>query len=240
MPLSEDQPGEDPRMTIRPKKDQDKYNIDLYRLHLSVRWNTFLLPFEQRKFISALSNAGYAPDEATMALGPSQESSGIIARKGRTALTMDTSKPTMGLEYPNGPSLVEEFDSLEQLLRNELYFDSTEHAYFYEVLANSQVWTKKDAISVLGKAGITQPVTIAFSEKTGMGPATNVSLRLVPVNAEVQSSDWWDVHIEPSFRSPHHCYHVHIVFRNPERDKVIELARDIEQLIRICIELVED
>ena len=229
-------------MTTRDNVSQEKYDIDFLRLHLGVRWNTVLLPFEQRKFTSLLPDVGYVLDERVdqpLPFGAYPEASGTIARKGTTSLTMDTSTPVLALEAKTGQSLAEEFDIIEEALKHELSFDSPEHASFYEIVAQALVWTKKDALAVFASLGTAESIASRFSEKIGIGPSANVTLRLVPASGEVHSPDWWEFHIEPSFRSPQ-CYRVQIVYRDSERSKVIELAENLEQIINNFIALLEE
>jgi hypothetical protein len=229
-------------MVSARRPDQKKYEVDFVQLHLSVRWNTFLLPFEQSKFISRLPDEGYVLDgrvRQTVLGSPFQEASGTLARKGTTSLVMEMSTPTLGLNAENGQTLVEEFDLIEETLRKNLSFDSPQHASFYEVLASALVWTKQDALQVLRRLGSVQDITSRFAERTGMGPASNVAMRFVPAKGEMHSADWWDVHIEPSFRSPHQCYRVTVVYRHPERSEVIQVAENIVKVIEHSIESLE-
>lgn len=230
-------------MATRATQGSDRYQIDFVQLHLSVRWNTFLLPFEQSKFISRLPDEGYALDERvrqTLLGSPFQEASGTLARKGTTSLAMEMRTPTLGLDGENGQTLVQEFDLIEEMLRKNLSFDSPQHASFYEVLASALVWTKQDALQELRRLATVQAITSRFSEKTGIGPAANVALRFVPAKGEMHSADWWDVHIEPSFRSPHQCYRVTVVYRHPERSRVIQVAENIAKVIENSIESLEE
>lgn len=230
-------------MTTRKEKGEEKYNIDLPYLQLSVQWNTILLPFEQSKFMSLLPDEGYIVDEQAnvpQTFGTYPEVSGLIARKGTASLTMETRKPTLGIKAEDGKSLVEEFDTIEEVLRNRLSFDSTAHASFYEVLVNALVWTNQDALAVLRVLGTAGSIASRFSEKMGIGPAVYGGLRLIPVTGEINSPDWWDIRIDPSSRSPHECYRVQIVYRNSERSKVTELTSGMEQFVHTLIELLEE
>ena len=218
--------------------------IDILRLHLSVRWQGFLLPFEQRKFLSLLPEQGYVIDEGVTqspAFGTFSETSGVLARKGVTSLTMEPSKPSMGLDNPEGHLLVEEFDSLEENLKHGLSFDSPERAAFYEVLFSALVWTDKNALDVLKRLRpADDPLAAKFSETVGLGPAAMASIRLVPVIGQIHSSDWWDLLIDPSFRSPEQCYRVSFVFRNPERIPTMEITKDLVQMIKTTIQQLEE
>jgi hypothetical protein len=230
-------------MTPRDVANQEKYEIDFFHLRLSVRWNTVLLPFEQYKFVALLPDEGYVLDERLnepRPFGTYPEFGGTIARKGTTTLIMDTRSLILGLEAKNGQSLAEDFDVLENALRSELSFDSPEHASFYEILSNALVWTKQDALAVLRKLGVNNLMASRFSEATDLGPAANATLRLVPTSGEVHSENWWEFQIEFSPRSPHNCYRVQIIYRSPERSKVMDLTKDIERFIRTSIELLEE
>ena len=162
-----------------------------------------------------------------------------MARKGTTALTMNTDKQTMGFDGTTGLSLVEELDIIEKALKNSLSFDSPKHAVFYEVLSHALIWTERDALAILKKSSNVEGIGQRFSEKMGLDSAVNVALRLIPINAEMHSDNWWDIHIEPSFRSPHQCYRVSIVYRNPDRSTVTDITGRIEQMLRSSVELVE-
>ncbi len=226
---------------------QEKYEIDFLQLHLAVRWSALLFPFEQRKFISHLPDEGYTlvgqvseQLRRPSPFGTFAEVSGEIARKGTTSLTMDTGTAVLALDAQNGRTLVEEFDLIEEMLRKNLSFDSPQRALFYEVITSALVWTKQDALQVLRRLALVQDITSRFSEKTGMGPAANVSFRFVPTLGEIDSADWWDVHIEPSHRSPHQCYRVTVVYRHPERSKVKQVAENIAKVIEDSIESLEE
>ena len=135
---------------------------------------------------------------------------------------------------------MEELDIIEKVLKIGLNFDSPKHAAFYEVLSHALVWTEQDALAILKKSGNVEGIGSRFSEKTGLDRAVNAALRLIPINAEMHSDNWWDVHIEPSFRSPHQCYRVSIVYRHPDRTKVTDVTGRIEEMLKSSVELVED
>lgn len=230
-------------MVTRDNIGQEKYEIDFVQLSLSVRWNTILLPFEQRKFTSILEDEGYILDERLTepsSFGSYPEFSGTIARKGITSLTMDTRRLILGLHAKTGQSLTEDLGFIEDILKSGVSFDSPQYASFYEVLANALVWTEQDALAVLRKAGASSPFASRFSETTRIGASSNVSLRLVPTDGETHSERWWEFQIELSPRSPHNCYRVQIVYRSPERSKVTDLTKDIERFIQTSIELLEE
>jgi len=214
--------------------------IDVLRLHLSVRWEGFLMPFEQHKALSLLPDQGYVVEEAVTEAPPFTETGGVVARKGATSLSMDPTKPNLGLSNLDAQTLVEEFDIIEDGLRKELSFESSERAAFYEVLYSSAVWTDKNALEVLKKLHPEDPLAAKFAEFAGLGAAASASLRFVPITGRLHSADWWDFVIDPSFRSPEKCYRVSLVFRNPDRGRTIGVTKDIDQIVRSTIDLMEE
>ena len=220
--------------------DSTRLHIDVLRLHLSVRWEGYLLPFEQLKALSLLPDQGYVIDEAVRESPPFTETSGVLARKGATSLSTDTSKPTLGLNNLDAQTLVDEFTIIEDMLRDGLSFESSERAAFYEVLYTSLVWTEKNALEVMKGLRPKDPVAAKFSAFASVGDAASASLRLVPVTGQIHSSDWWDFTVDPSFRSPEQCYRVSLVLRHPERSRTMGVTKDIEQMVMSTIELLEE
>lgn len=220
--------------------ESTRLRVDVLRLHLSVRWDGFLFPFEQRKVLNMLPDQGYVVDEGVTQSPPFSEVSGVIARKGATSLSMDPSKPALGLENLDAQTLVADFDSIEDALRDGLSFESSERAAFYEVLYSSLVWTDKNALEVLKNLRPEDNMATKFTEFAGFGDAASASLRLVSLSGQIHSADWWDLAVDPSFRSPEQCYRVSLVFRNPKRSRTIGVTKDIAQMVRSTIEIMEE
>lgn len=229
-------------MAQRRQPTKAEYDIDFARLHLSVRWDTVLMPFEQSKLLSLLPNEGYVLDESLRRLAPFgawQEASGPIARKGETTLIMNSDSLVLGIEARDENALVDEFNAIEEFLRQRLLFDSPRHALHYEFLAQMLAWTELNAIEVLRRLDLGNAVVSRISETLGIGPAHNLSLRITPADGVVHSANWWDFHIEPSFRSPQHCYRLAVVYRNAERQRVVDFAKGITDTIRNTLHLLE-
>lgn len=209
------------------------HEIEVLRLVLTVRWNTVLLPFEQPRFVSALPDEGYVLSEevvrAGRPFGGAIEVSGRIARKGNTTLVMDPDKLTMGLESKSAESLVADFENLEELLRRQVFFDSARSAWFHEFVEQMLVWSDRSPIATFRSANIGGDLGGRLAGKAGFPNAANVSMRLAPAEGTPLDPYWWDIQIEPSFRSPERCLRFTVVYRSPQREEVMEFGRGIEK-----------
>lgn len=230
-------------MTQPGKRKNSDHELDLIGLRLSVGWNTVLLPFEQSKFISLLPSEGYVltADFRQLAAsgGASVEASGAIGRKGNTILFVDTGKLTLGIEAADARSMLDEFDRMEDLLRERLSFDSGASARFYELIAHILVWTDRSAIDTLRSLNLSGELVQPIADILGEGQISDVSLRLTPSDGTPLGPDWWDIHIEPSWRSPDRCFRCDVVYRRSNGQAVRKFAQDLERRVEEIFRFLE-
>lgn len=220
-------------------KDPVPHEILFSRLHLTVRWSTVLLPFEQVRLLPLLETDGYVMSQQLIALGAAGvEVGGEIARKGASVLSMNLDKLSLALESSSPESLVAEFDLVEEMLWRGVGFSSSQHAQFYELIAQAIVNLDRSAIDLMRSLNLSSEVSDPLSEAFGVGSLRDVTLRLVSTEGTALGPDWREFQIEPSFRSQGGL-RVNVVYRSKERAPVVAFASSVEERVSRAVGMLK-
>lgn len=197
-------------------------------------------PFEQSKLFRILPEQGYVVDSEvrqafTARFGGGAEVSGLVANKGALSLTVDHTRPGLGIMGTVVADVVSEFERLEKLLHEHLLFDSRRNARFYEVDADVLVWTARSPIASMRKSLDQEHVLLDIMSKS-LGHNLGLHGAIVTATDSLPGSEeWHEIHLRPSLRSPEHAFHGLLVFRRREWEPVHEVANRISTIFeRIC------
>lgn len=210
--------------------------VAVQRFELMVRWRDITFPFEQSRLLEVLPERGYVLAEGVREsppIGGRIEVSGLAARKGSLRLTLDPSRPGLGVGGNEIVDAVDEFERIEEVLRDDLRFDSREHARFFEVDSQVLVWSEQSPIETIRE----RVAEHSFADQVGKVLKHTVApfgFRFVISGELPGSEEWHELLIEPSIRSPENSYFGMLVFRRrlwePVRDVAIRVSEIFEQL----------
>lgn len=206
--------------------------VNIARFDILVRWRAVLFPFEQSSLIQILPEQGYVVPQAYTEpppIGGRLETTGPIATKGALRLIVNAAGPGIQLYGTDAIDTVTEFERLEEVLRDQLGFDSRAQARFYEVDAQVTVTSHRSPITTLrGRTDLGK-----LAENVGVLLGHRVApfgVRFVTPDSLPTSEDWQELLIEPSLRSPEHSYYGILVFRRKQWEPVKDVALRINEI----------
>ncbi len=112
---------------------------------------------------------------------------------------------------------------------------SIKHLEFAAVL---RVLTSKNPVKVIS-AYLSNRKQQFFSRLLGE-PAILTSVRVVPRDRLPDESEWYDLTIEPLWKSPENRYYVHVVYRSRNVEKVLSFVDGVKDLVVQIIEHLEE
>jgi len=223
-------------------KEPSGKQIQYQKLHLSVRYNTVLFPFDVTRFVQVLPESGYVVRDELVGpvpFGARVRVTGSVAHKGEIVLAINMDRNSVGIDAIDVDTLVSEMDALEDLLLDRLGFDSQKSAFFYELLAEAEVSTDRSPAEVLGSKFIQQGIFRSLSTAIGE-PTTNFGFRLVPTNANPNQPEWHDIRIQPDVARATTHYYLATVFRSAERSKVMDFASRLTGILSDALTELEE
>lgn len=217
------------------------FTIELYRsLMLSLRYDTVIFPLDTSKLLSAVAERGFiAPESAEQPpLGARFGMRGTIARKGGVSLNVNSDQQTVGVSAQDVETLIDEFESIEQVIGDEFELSEGDMVLFHEFLASVAVNTGKQPLEEWAKQSEGIPIFGEFSQILGIEVAP-FGVRIAPKGQEPNQTDWFDIRIEPSIQAPYGRYVVEAVYRHADRSMVMDFVGSLESILESLLKAIE-
>jgi len=211
------------------------------RLRIGVRYTSVFFPFDGTLFLEAVEKLGYTLTGDLTDLVPGRRISvdGIIARKGPLAIRLHTDRNTIVVQGPGVNDILDEVDSIESRLKDDLGFDRSGLLDFYEFTAYFLIRSEKSPLESwyahLAATEIMQSISKVFD-----GEVYPFGLRLGLKDLDPNQGQWLDVNILPAFTPAGDQYLVDVVFRDAARDKVFDFARNAQNSVLALLSKVEE
>lgn len=220
-----------------------EHSVDIMRTSLLVRWRPIFYPFEHWKFLKLLPEIGYVvPEEIRnrrMAFGSRPEISGVVATKGAVSLTLDSGKPGIQVDGTDLVSTFDEFQNLEELINSSFGLRSEEMARFYEFDAQALVRSTGSPIKLVGDFKVENDMSDIVSGVLNYS-VNPFSFKVVRAEGRPSDDEWCEFFLEPSSRSPESDFFAYLIFRQPDRTKVLTVAQGFTGLLEQIIEKIEN
>ena len=161
---------------------------------------------------------------------------GEVARKGKTVLSIDSSAQVFAVRGVTVKSVLECFDDLAKGLVEDFGIDINAISRFYGFTATYKVPTEKKAYETIAKnleIPILDKFEEIFSEK--LWPS---ELKLAGANLQANSENWFDISVRPNYER-NDSYIFNIIYRNVNKEKVIEFMNSSEQRIEQLVKLID-
>lgn len=216
-----------------------------YRCSLAVEYDSVLFPFELLLFLRSLAQRGYLiPEPLALEIlapppGARLEGGKLIARKADILVALNTERKTMAVNAAGPEAAADEIETLEALVRDELGIDASQSARFYELSTALTVTSTANPLQSWDASLRGVPIVSRISDIIGAEIAP-FGLRFVGRDQQPGDSEWLDVRIEPRTHAPTTHHFADIVFRHPDRTRVMEFARNLEQTVRAIVALLEE
>lgn len=228
------------------KEWKQNVQIKIERFHFSVRLGSIFFPLELVDLLPILEETGYSVRrELTeripeVPLGARVVVGGPIGEKrdaGRT-FRLDPDRGVMAIVGQDIGGVIEDFSSVENLVKEELDLVLKEKALFYEFIAEGSASTGSDPTKVIARLYQDSKLRSEISEILGFS-ATNFGIRIVEQNRYVTDAQWFDFRIEPLIPKPETTYHIGVTYRHPKRANVVQAAKSLEKTIEKLLSAIE-
>ena len=208
----------------------DSFRESLADVHF--RLSGVLLPFRIESLAGVVPELGWvlveAPERPFMAR---VDFSGRLASKGDLALHVSSQWRNLGVRGPHAKEVVEALNELENLLGDRLGIEAGKAADFYELQWQARLAVQGASPMRRLQAQFSDHPGLRKVEKVLGRPVTGFGYRLVPPDTEPNSTNWFDIRIEPDVLNPHAEVYVHATLRDENRKRVLETAENIERTV---------
>ena len=200
------------------------------RLRLNERFTNVLYPIDLFELLRQLPNAGY--------IVPQKIFKGIIepgeatALKGNVELVANQDNKTLGIEgHEISPAeIIDSFNELRSFWHEHLdSFQNTE-THYLELTGEGLVKTGKNPLKIFGQYWAQFSKMQALNKILGC-EVSNFGLRLIPMNTDPNTANWFDVRITPLIVSSTKVYYVNLVWRNRDIEKAIKAFSKMDDTI---------
>jgi hypothetical protein len=163
---------------------------------------------------------------------------GTVAAKEELTVDSLVDKQVLGINGSDTSRLLTAFEQLETSISTELGIQLQTRARFYETIIYFNVRTGNNPVTVFGNLRNRFPYCNEMSVilEEDVSP---ISYHIAPVNASVDSENWFDFIIEPLLNRAASTYHIGFIFRNSRRDLVINAFRNSKEKITQALRLLE-
>ncbi len=190
-------------------------------LETSFSLNTlFVLHPDLSILLHFLKERGYGPPNAP----------GIIAQKANVLVTSDNQRKVIGVSTLSSEILVGGFQELMEVMEKDMGMDLDKSTFFYELIGSYRIKVDhnplKELNSVLQQSKILGKINKAIGEDTAL-----FSLRFVPKGRRPDSTEWFDITIEPIYTMPNNMYFVSTIYRSRNRNKVVDFLVQLERIV---------
>ena len=216
-------------------KPARKVEISWAKVALIERYSAVLYPIDLPDLLSRLPTQGYVvPEKVFYGSLPQEE----MATKGDVHLRFNPDNKTLGVQGRTIDGVLTAFVELQEFLKKEIDPNPDLSTHYVELTGQGTTKTGKDPLSVFSaywsQTNLFEPLKELLGEET-----VNRGIELVPANCTPNSASWFHLRIQPLLTSPHRSYYVDIVWRNPSVDKMLGVAKHLEETISKLIKEIE-
>jgi len=203
-----------------------------------IHFKTILYPLTFLELADSLEKKGYELSPTLPFPRPPGRMTGAgeVARKGKTAVQVDSSAQVLTVVDISITSAQNCFNEIVKMLKDDYNVNIDNLAQFYSFSAAYKFYTKKHAFKTLVGA---LKVPIIEKLKTIMNEEIcPFELRFGGANQVVNSENWFDISIRPNYERDD-SYLVHVVFRNKDKTKTQKFIESFEERVTKIITLIE-
>ena len=224
--------------------------LSVERFSFSIRLDSLFFPVTMEELRLGLEKLDYSLNaDVERALAPASRPAGArvsiggtIANKTDPPLQFrtDMERGILGIDGRGVGEVVDDFTALEDWIREELCLDLSQEARFYELILEGSlaVGQGRDPIDTLKHLYAGSPHLSSFAKVVGRD-VTNFGVRLVEKGQVPSANTWLDIRVEPSIQRGNTAYTVNVVFRDPDRAKVVAEANRISDTVAELVVAME-
>lgn len=210
---------------------------------MSFGFREMWFPIDTRLLLRFLPESGYSFTEperiGVIPFRGRLEIRGDIARKGDLRLSIDTERQYIGIDGPDPETTLNALKEFEQFIEQRLSFTVESHAAFYELLADGYISLDKNVKDLFREASL----KLVFLQKVqdSLGEQAELfGVRFGSAKKRINDPDWFEIDLRPAIVTelPSSC-EFSVVYRKPQREKVVKFTRDLPDILLKLIKYIE-
>ncbi len=218
------------------------FKITLKRNKLTARHQYIIFPFTTGEYLSALSktNLDYVlspPPKTPLApIGSVLDWSGTVGKKGNVSLVFDSLVQNIGVDGSDPIESLNVFSEILDIIKTSLEPKNDKFVNFYELISNYSVETGQSPLEKLAEinpeGGLYDKIQGIIQE-----PVSSYSLHVCSSGKKIESTDWFDIKIQPKPRNAEKTFDIMAIYRSKEKSKVDSFVTNIEEYFQKILAL---
>jgi hypothetical protein len=207
-------------------------------LDYGVCFNTYFFPLKISELANGLEKRGYeiSPDLPVARPPVMLGGSGVIARKGKTMIHVETRRQILTIVDISTKSALECFDEITNMLKEDYKINIEGLIELHEFNAQYEVPTERQAFETIAKnveVPILNQIGEALEKKLWL-----LELRFGGAGMKFNSSNWFECTIEPNL-ARNDSFLVNITYRNKEQKEVRNFMESFEEKVNAITALID-
>lgn len=218
---------------------EEAYEFRPIRVRLSLMTDYIFYPIDSDDFAKAIKRHGYELKSTPQTMGPIRlEIPGQLAKKEGNNVILDTNRQILGVEGDDPNKIIEIFNELEEIIRNELKIDYSNSIKFYETIIDYHIYSPNNPRKIIEKIYEESKHSEVFSSivKKDVSPFT---IRYASKGISPNSPEWMDFRIEPFVRRANKVYAFNLVYRSEDGAEVKMTLQSIQEIIEQMVTEIE-
>lgn len=218
---------------------EEAYEFRPIRVRLSLRTDYIFYPVDSSDFAKAIERHGYEIKSPPQTMGPLRlEITGQLAKKEGNNVILDTNRQILGVEGDDPNKIIETFNELEEIIRNELKIDYSDEIKFYETIIDYHIYSPNNPRKIIEKIYEESKYAEVFSSivKKDVSPFT---IRYASKGISPDSPEWMDFRIEPFVRRANKVYAFNLVYRSEDGAEVKKTLQSIQDIMEKMVTEIE-
>lgn len=214
-----------------------EFKITSKRNKLTARFGYIIFPFGTGELINSIArtNLGYVlappPKLPPPPLGGSFDWSGVVGKKGNVVIEFDSVSQVIGVDGRDISELINVFSEVLDIVKVSIEPGLENQAIFYELVSNYSVETGENPLERLGKikpeGGLNEKINNIIQE-----PVLTYNFHIYGEDKKIQSTEWFDINIQPITLKSTKTFDVMTVYRSKDRSKVEKFVSNYEDYLR--------
>ena len=218
---------------------EETYEFRPLRVRLSLRTDYIFYPIDSDDFAKAVERYGYELKSPPQTMSPIRlEIPGQLAEKEGNNVILDTNRQILGVEGDDPNKIIEIFNELGEIIRNELKIDFSDSIKFYETIIDYHIYSPNNPRKIIEKIYEESNYSKVFSSivKKDVSPFT---IRYASRGISPDSPEWMDFRIEPFVRRANKVYAFNLVYRSEDGAEVKKTLQSIQEIMEKMIIEIE-
>jgi len=219
--------------------NENNYHIKPIRIRLSLRTDYIFNPIDSDEFAKAIERNGFNLMNPPQTMGQIRlEMPGQLAEKENNNIILDTNRQILAVDGDNPDKIIEIFNEIENIIKNELHIDFSESIKFYEIIVDYQIQTQNNPREIIENAKKEDKLSELFSSILGQ-EVTPFTLRYASKGISPDSANYIDFRIEPFVRRANKIYTFNLVSRSEDGNEVKSLLQSITDKMEKIVACIE-